>query len=82
MMEVKVLFFAALAERLGVRELALELPDGATVDAAIKALGERFPTLHHERENLALAVNLEYVPADQQLADGDELALIPPVSGG
>lgn len=79
---VRVLFFASLAGRLGVREAALQVPAGTTVDQAVGELIRRHPGLEEARDGLAYAVNLEYVAPEHALADGDELALIPPVSGG
>jgi MoaE-MoaD fusion protein len=76
-MEVTVRLFAMLRERAGASELTLELPDGARVRDAIEALGSVTDGLP-----LVMAVNREYAPEDQQLDAGDELALIPPVSGG
>ncbi len=81
-MTIKVLFFAALAEQVGRREEALDLPAGATVGAALDALGRAHPAVAAMRGRLAAAVNLAYAPAARPLVDGDELALIPPVSGG
>jgi MoaE-MoaD fusion protein len=75
--EVSVRLFAQLRERAGTGELQLELPDGASVADALAELGtvtEGFP--------LVVAVNREYADKDHELAAGDELALIPPVSGG
>jgi molybdopterin synthase catalytic subunit len=76
-MEVSVRLFAMLRERAGARELTLDLPEGASVRDALDRLGELADGLP-----LVLAVNREYAPEDQVLAPGDELALIPPVSGG
>jgi MoaE-MoaD fusion protein len=76
-MEVTVRLFAMLRERAGARELTLELPDGARVADALSQLGEIAAGLP-----LVMAVNREYAPEDQVLDAGDELALIPPVSGG
>ena len=76
-MEVTVRLFAMLRERAGAREVRLDLPDGAQVGDAIAALGEVAAGLP-----LVMAVNREYAPEDQLLDPGDELALIPPVSGG
>ncbi len=78
-MVVRIRLFAQLRERAGTSELALELPDGARVrdalaDARVAALADGLP--------LVMAVNREYADADAPLAAGDELALIPPVSGG
>src|SRR3954452_21470588 len=76
-MEVTVRLFAMLRERAGARELTLELPDGARVSDALAELGEVAAGLP-----LVMAVNREYAPEDHVLDAGDELALIPPVSGG
>ena len=79
---VKILLFAALADRLGVREVELSLPFKSTAGDALDVLAERFPEVAAWRDRLALAVNLEYVQPATLLADADEVALIPPVSGG
>jgi MoaE-MoaD fusion protein len=75
--EVTVRLFAMLRERAGVPEVTLELRDGARVRDAVDSLAglaEGIP--------LVMAVNREYADADRVLDPGDELALIPPVSGG
>lgn len=79
---IKVLMFASLADQLGVRELPLDLPETARVGDALDRLTRTHPDLAALRPTLATAVNLAYVGPDHGLADGDELALIPPVSGG
>jgi molybdopterin converting factor subunit 1 len=79
---VRVRLFAVLRDRAGVSELALELSRGATVAEAKVPLLERLPSLRDHLERCRFAVNLNYVRADATLHDGDELALIPPVSGG
>src|SRR3954465_6620309 len=66
-----------LRERAGARELTVELPEGARVRDALASLGDLAAGLP-----LVMAVNREYAPEDQVLDPGDELALIPPVSGG
>lgn len=76
-MLVRVRLFAGLRERAGRRELELELPEGARVADALDAVGELCAGT-----SVVMAVNREYAPAEQALAAGDELALIPPVSGG
>ena len=76
-MEVTVKLFAILRERAGARELTLELPEGARVQDALDSLGELADGLP-----LVMAVNREYADADAPLSPDDELALIPPVSGG
>ena len=76
-MVVSVRLFAGLRERAGSRERTLELPDGATVADVWPLLD-----LGDEPAGLLYAVNKEYAEATRELADGDEVALIPPVSGG
>jgi molybdopterin synthase catalytic subunit len=73
-----VRLFAALRERTGAAQQELELPAGARAGDVWRAL----PELGAELPGVLYAVNQEYVAADTELADGDELALIPPVSGG
>ena len=80
---VKVCFFAAAREQVGVDELPLELADGAcTTSAAAKLLQMRYPQLEKLLPRCALAVNGEYVQSDTALKQGDELAVLPPMSGG
>lgn len=81
-MTTRVLLFAALADAVGESAVSVELPEQATVGDALDALGERFPDVAAVRDRLATAVNMAYVRADHPLKNGDELALIPPVSGG
>jgi molybdopterin synthase catalytic subunit len=78
-MEVTVRLFAMLRERAGAPELTLELPDGARVQDALAS--ERLAALA-EGIPLVMAVNREYADGEHVLDAGDELALIPPVSGG
>ena len=76
-MRVTVRLFAGLREQAGEGERELELPQGARLADVWAPLG-----LGDEPEGLLYAVNKEYAPADRRLSDGDEVALIPPVSGG
>jgi molybdopterin converting factor subunit 1 len=76
-MVVRIRLFAMLRERAGTSELSLELPEGARVRDALAQVEELAGGLP-----LVMAVNREYADADAPLAAGDELALIPPVSGG
>jgi molybdopterin synthase catalytic subunit len=76
-MKVAVRLFAALRERAGTRGAALELDEGASVGDVWPALG-----LGEAPSGLVYAVNRAYVERGTPLADGDEVALIPPVSGG
>ena len=76
-MHVQVRLFAVLRERAGAGEIELELPEGASVADALSEL-------HSVTEGIrvVMAVNQEYAAPDLELNPGDELALIPPVSGG
>jgi molybdopterin converting factor subunit 1 len=76
-MHVRVRLFAILRERAGTDELELELPEGARVSDAL----ERVRGLT-DGVRVVLALNQEYAPPHAELSPGDELALIPPVSGG
>ncbi|HYF27294.1 MAG TPA: molybdenum cofactor biosynthesis protein MoaE [Baekduia sp.] len=76
-MLVTVRLFAALRERAGRGELELELPEGATAADALEAVRELAAG-----SPLVLAVNREYATPETRLAPGDELAVVPPVSGG
>ena len=77
-MRIRVRLFAGLRERAGFPGREVDLPDGASAGDVWAA----FPELGGEPPGLVYALNREYVGADARLADGDELALIPPVSGG
>ena len=81
-MTVHLRFFASLRERLRCSELDWDLPDGATVDDLWEGLCARYPQLAALRASMTFAVNREYVRGDHTLSSGDEVALIPPVSGG
>ena len=82
-MTIKVRLFAILRERAGSGEFYLELPAVISAREALVIIGERMGiTDLIERFPLALAVNREVIHGDAQLSDGDELALIHPVSGG
>lgn len=79
---VRVRLFARQRELAGTREVTLELPAGATVEDAWRAVAARFPTIADGRPWLRFAINGDYADAAAALGEGDELACIPPVSGG
>jgi molybdopterin synthase catalytic subunit/molybdopterin converting factor small subunit len=76
-MVVTIRLFAMLRERAGAGEIELDLPDGARVRDALDRLDDLAGGLP-----LVMAINRDYADADSELRPGDELALIPPVSGG
>ena len=79
---VKVLFFGLLRDIVGMHEEACELPDKRTLAGLFDVYSRRFPRLHHMRRSIVLARNQEFQDAAAPVADGDEIAFLPPVSGG
>jgi molybdopterin synthase catalytic subunit len=81
-MQVKFLFFATLKDIVGAREMAVDLPEGATVGDALTRLESAYPRIQAYRPIVLTAVNEEYTNEQAPLMEGDEVALFPPVSGG
>jgi molybdopterin synthase catalytic subunit len=81
-MKVKVLFFGLTQDLTGLREEHMEIPEGATLDGLWGRYAARFPRLNELSKTLLLAVNQEVADRAQTLRDGDEVAFLPPVSGG
>ncbi len=81
-MRVRVLLFGILRESFGCAELPLDLPAGLPASAVVAYFRAEQPTLESVWSSIAIAVNREYASADAPLVDGDEVALLPPVSGG
>lgn len=81
-MRVRVLFFGQLKDITGVLQEDAELSDGARVEDLFERYGRRFPKLAEFRASIAASVNQEYSPWRTPLSAGDEVAFLPPVSGG
>lgn len=81
-MRVRVLFFGQLKEITGLDEEDAELSEGARVQDLFERYGRRFPKLASFRASIATSVNQEYATWRAPLASGDEVAFLPPVSGG
>ena len=79
---VTVKLFAAYQEACGVSELTLQLPPGTAVATIRDRLIAEYPELAQWRELTRFGINLQFVDAETELQDGDEVVLIPPVSGG
>ncbi len=77
-MRIQVRFFAGLRERVGISERALSVPENTTAAQLWPLFFEKesFP------DNVLVARNMEYVEPDSVLAEGDEVAFFPPVTGG
>ena len=82
LVKVTVKLFAAYQEAYGVPELRLEFPVGTTVQAVRDCLVNDYPQLEQWREVTRFGINFQFVGPDTELQDGDEVVLIPPVSGG
>ena len=81
-MQVRVLFFGQLKEIIGLAQDEAELSEGARVEDLFERYGRRFPQLAEFRASIAASVNQEYAGWRAPLASGDEVAFLPPVSGG
>jgi molybdopterin synthase catalytic subunit len=80
--QLRVLFFGQLKDIAGLGETMLELPDGATVEHAFRYFTARFPRMGDMGSSIVVARNQRFVSTATPLSDGDELAFLPPVSGG
>lgn len=81
-MQVRALFFAGLREGLGRKDQEVELEAGATLADLLVHLRQALPLVDQYAPRLIIAVNAERAPLDRPLADGDEVAFLPPMSGG
>jgi molybdopterin converting factor subunit 1 len=81
-MRVRVLFFGQLKEIVGLSQEDAELSEGARVEDLFERYGRRFPRLAEFRPSVAASLNQEYTEWRTPLAAGDEVAFLPPVSGG
>lgn len=81
-MRVRVLYLGILKELSGHESEWIQVEEGSTVRDVWSRLGERVPRLAQYQRSVATAVNHSYAPANTVLREGDELALLPPVSGG
>jgi molybdopterin converting factor subunit 1 len=81
-MRVKVLFFGVLKDIVGKAEEWSEVPPGATIGSLFAAYSQRYETLEGKRPSILFARNQEFATAETTLCDKDEVAFLPPVSGG
>lgn len=79
---VKVLLFARARELAGGSEFDLSVADGSTTADCVAELTTRFAALEVMRESIVVALNFNYITDPVEVKDGDELAIIPPISGG
>ena len=81
-MELVVTFFALYRERAGTNTHRLQLPEGATVADLTGKMRQLFPRLAPPDVRIVVAVNADYAEPETVLHNGDDVCLIPPVSGG
>ena len=81
-MKITIRFFAMLREVVGTDSISLELSGSKPVFDVVKEIQVAFPGLEKYTSITSFAVNGEYAKRDVMLQDGDELALLPPISGG
>jgi molybdopterin converting factor subunit 1 len=79
---VTVKLFARLRDIAGTAELVRDVAAGSTIGSVWRALAQDFPDLDPYGRSVSAAVNADYAKMDQVLSDGDEVAFLPPVSGG
>jgi len=79
---VQVRLFATALDAVGEATLRIDIADGETVATLLDRLAAAYPSLGALRASLLVAINYEYVGANTALLGGEEVALIPPVSGG
>jgi MoaD family protein len=81
-MNVRVQFYAQLRDQVGMRELELEISDGATVRDLLEQLYVERPALRTHDKSILIGAGLEFVDRNYKLNPGEEIAIMPPVQGG
>jgi molybdopterin synthase sulfur carrier subunit len=81
-MQITVKLFALMREKAGTDTIPLEVPAGAAITQALAALVGQYPTLEPYMANTRFSLRMDFADPNTILAEGDELVLIPPVSGG
>jgi molybdopterin synthase catalytic subunit/molybdopterin converting factor small subunit len=81
-MQLRILFFGVLKEMAGRTSDTLELPGEATLHDVFNHYEEQIPRLRTLSKSIAISINREFATLDSKLMDGDEIAFLPPVSGG
>ncbi|MGH2569390.1 MAG: MoaD/ThiS family protein [Bacteroidota bacterium] len=81
-MNITLKLFSLAKDLAGFEERPLNVDDGVPAEVVLQYLTDLNPQFNRWKSSICLAVNYEYVPADHLLREGDEVAVIPPVSGG
>ena len=81
-MSIRVLFFASLADIVEGRERSVESSEVTDVNSVFNRFAAEFPAMETHRTSILFALNSEFAHPDAPVRDGDEIAFLPPVSGG
>ena len=81
-MKVRVQFYAQLRDLLGMRQLDVDVADGATVRDLLEQIYARQPKLRPHDKSILIGAGLEFVDRNYRLSSGDEISIMPPVQGG
>jgi MoaD family protein len=81
-MKVQVQFYAHLRDLVGIRDLEVELPQGATVRDLLDQIYAQRPALRGNDKSILIGAGLEFVDRNYTLSPGEEIAIMPPVQGG
>ncbi|HYM23350.1 MAG TPA: MoaD/ThiS family protein [Vicinamibacterales bacterium] len=81
-MRVTVRVFARLRDIVGAPEVVRDAPAGSTIRGVWRGLASEYPELANYERSISAAINAEYARMDRVITDGDEVAFLPPVSGG
>ena len=81
-MKIRVQFYAQLRDLLGVRQLDVELEEGATVRDLLEEICAQRPALRTHEKSILIGAGLEFVDRDYKLTPGEEISIMPPVQGG
>jgi molybdopterin converting factor subunit 1 len=79
---VKLLFFATIRERMGVKTLELDVPDGLTVQGLKDKLSAEHPNVKESMQSVLITINREYAFDEAAIPSNAEIGMFPPVSGG
>jgi molybdopterin converting factor subunit 1 len=79
---IRVLFFGVIREIVSLREETIEVPDGARLETVLESYSSRFPRLREMTASIGMARNQQFASPASPVAEGDEVAFLPPVSGG
>ncbi|EKD88235.1 MAG: hypothetical protein ACD_34C00655G0001 [uncultured bacterium] len=81
-MKIEVTLFATLKERIGKRQINIEISEPVSVSRLLSEISNQYPQIKNSSGNILVSVNQEFAAKDQIIALGDEVAMFPPVSGG